>query len=144
MTKNDFIARLETIAGRNLTDFELDQLQIAFGNVTEFVDISEVNNRFAAGKVGYWLYDKATKTWVINMKTGSHEIFAGTLYNIQSDEELWEEDAAEKYIREHYGFFVSGVMNMYIPIKDELYILSAEEVVFDKAKGHLNWRGIRN
>lgn len=148
MTKDDFFTRLESSLGRALTNSELDQLNPPLKtnyrySVPEYLDISEVGARVAEGKAGYWLYDKTTRTWIINMNIGSHEVFTGTLYNIITHQYLWEDDAAEKYIKEHYGFFLSGAMNMYIPIKDEFYNLSAEELIFDKAKGPLNWRGIR-
>jgi hypothetical protein len=148
MEKGDFFARLELFVNRNLTISEIDLLNIplkssdGYGRGIEFLDISEVEDRLAKGDIGYWLYDKTTKTWIVNMTSGGHELLTGCIYDILTDSDEWQEDAAEKYLTEHFGFFVSGSMNNYIPMKDENYILADDEYIFNRAKGRLHWRGI--
>jgi hypothetical protein len=168
MEKQDFYARLAEVIERPLTELETELLDMACeldaaekrrleldveadarstikGRVPEFIPLAEVSTRAAEGSYGYWLYDRRTKTWLIGMSRGTHEHLAGLLHRILTgagDGFFSLDTAAERYIEEHLGFFVSGAMNMYIPIKDEGCVLTDEEQVFDQLKGKLSWRGI--
>lgn len=166
LTKEDFLARIETAVNRPLLDVEKDILSIGEqkvdmsrlqlrldagfidttrGYITEFIDVCDVATRLAEKRIGYWLYDRATKMWVINMERGAHTVFAGALHTILSGGDIVmasSDEDAEKYILEHRGFYVSGAMNMYIPIKDEKMRFTPEEEVFELARGTLGWRGI--
>lgn len=165
MDVNAFYERIEKFINRPLTELEVDFLDIAClpenlerleeglaggwidtlkGKVPEFISLEDVESRLSEGTIGYWLYDRNTKTWIINMNRGSHEHLAGTLYGIFDDntKAYTIERDAEKYIEEQLGFFISGAMNMYIPIKDDRCILTVDEQVFNEAKGPHCWRGI--
>ena len=165
MDKQDFYARLSEVVKRPLTALEVKLLDIACdpedleglkrgvdggwikslkGKVPEFIPLQDAEARLSEGQVNYWLYDRKTQVWLINIAKGHHEHLAGILYGIFTDTDsvCATETNAEKYIEEHYGFFVSGALNMYIPIKDDGCVLTAEEQVFNQAKGSLKWRGI--
>ena len=167
MTKEEFYGHIANITGRPLTERQALRLDCGCepedlegtmrgidggwikslrGKVPEFIPIHNAPARLAEGTIGWWLYDRKSATWIINMNRGTHELMAGALYDVYSDEPSdWINlDAlAEKYIDEGYGCFVSGSMNMYIPIKDDSFILTEHEQVLDRAKGSLKWRGIR-
>ena len=168
MDKQEFYAQISKVVNRPLNKLEINLLDIACepdaddkrrleieveegmrstlkGRIPEFIALNDIPARAAEGNYGYWLYDRNTKTWLIGLSKGTHEHLAGTLYGIMVEGKVsaWGiETAAEKYIEEHLGFFVSGAMNMYIPIKDDGCILTAEEQVFNQVKGNLGWRGI--
>lgn len=156
-----FYERLEAAIGRPIDDEDKDFLNISLrverpatiaryredgedprGLYTEYIPLEHVAARLAEQKIGHWLYDRRLKLWFINLNRGAHEHLMGTLYRLYTGADLWAEEAAEKYILEHYGFFVSGSMNCYIPIKDDHCVLTPEEAIFEKAKGQLAWRGI--
>jgi hypothetical protein len=114
MTKSMFYARLSTVLDRRLTPLELTLLDLACGDTepddVEFILLPEVATRLAEGAVGHWLYDRRTKTWLINLPAGIHVHLMGVLYGIYTEVDLaWDTEVqAERYIEEHYGFFLSG------------------------------------
>lgn len=166
-TRDMFIQRVEQVIGRQLTKSELGTL---VGNVLdfdqemfddykergwldgkssrkflEFHPIEQVPDRVSGKEwdFGYWLYDKKSKVFICNLKLGVHEVLTGTLYNIYQNSEYNDyETGAEKYLDEHYGFYCSGSMNMYIPMKDEKYEFTDEEQIFESIRGRLEWRGV--
>jgi hypothetical protein len=168
MDKQTFYKRLADAIHRPLLPFDIELLNIACeldvddkrrlefevneglrdtikGRIPEFIPLQEVPARASEGNYGYWLYDRRTATWIIGMSRGTHEHLAGLLYGIyngDNDSVFTIEANAEKYIKQHYGFFVSGAANMYIPIKDEGCVLTDDEQIFNQVKGNLQWRGI--
>ena len=165
MNHTEFYQKITDVIHRPLTKLEIEFLDIAClpegleqlkenlkegwietlqGRIPEFVGLDEAKARWSEGPTGLWLYDRNTRTWIIGMKRGSHEHLAGTLYGIynNSTSAFNIEVDAEMYITKHYGFFVSGAFNSYIPIKDDRYVLTPEEQIFEIAKGIRPWRGI--
>lgn len=153
MNKQDFYQKLEQITGRLLDDLEVSLLDnvlqpSAFDRhrTVEFIPIQHAQERAKSGNLGHWLYDRKTQTWIINMGFGSHECLMKILYAIYHNmaDDWFDDEFADEYILQHYGFFLSASMNMYIPIKDDALVLLPEEQVFDlpQVKGKLDWRGI--
>lgn len=168
MSKDEFYARLAAAIGRPLSGLESELLDIACepkahgkrrletatrpehleelrGRIPEFIPLEDVASRAAAGAYGYWLFDRKTQTWLIGLSGGTHELLAGVLYGVlQGDEDavFEHEESAEKYINECCGFFVSGAMNLCVPIKAERYVLEGQERIFEKLKGQLDWRSL--
>ena len=153
MDKLDFYQKLEKIIGRSLDDLEVALLDdvlkpSAFerNRTVEFIPIENAQERATNGNLGHWLYDRKTQTWIINMGFASHECLMKILYAIYTNrtDDWCDDEFAEEYILQHYGFFLSASMNMYIPIKDDKLVLTKEEQVFDlpNVKGRLDWRGI--
>lgn len=113
-----------------------------------YYDLSQVKETSNLDK-SRWLYDRKSKTWIVGI-FGSHEFIVGALYAVYNnllDEDGYAtgmelEEYAEKYVEEGYGFYVSGSMNMWIPIKGDDVHLTEEEQIFNSLKGKLSWRGI--
>lgn len=149
MTQAEFLANVAAAIGRALDDEERSLLAVCLAPIggvdkVEYVDLADAAERYARGKVGLWLYDKRTMVWIVGLQAGAHEQLAATLYGIYNDNPFGRSrESAAKYVQHHYGFYLSGAMNLRVPIKADDYQLSPEEEIFNSAKGGLAWRSVR-
>ena len=157
-----FITRLEATLERPLSDFEHKLLQISLeverpteikyrqedgedirGLYTEYIPLEHAAERYAQGRIGRWLYDRRLKLWFINMNSGAHVQLMATLYRLYENQPYGDSDAmADEYIDKHCGFFVSGALNLYLPVKADDCVLTPDEAIFEQARGRHVWRGI--
>lgn len=153
MNKKEFYLLIEEVINRSLTELEIELLDIVCESdsstyssnciLLEYVHITDMPIRVMRGSCGYWLYDRKTKVALLGLERGLHEQLMSTLYAIYTNSNyLSFEDNAEHYINQCMGFYLSGSLNMHIPIKADQCILSQNEQIFNTSKGKLSWRGI--
>ena len=130
-------------------DIEVENLQLILDNSsTEFHDISEAK-KAVDDPYDNWLYDRVTQTLIVDIEYAHHDQIMAGLYSMYSGNPhgYIDNEAAEKYLTSHYGFFISGARQGYgewHAIKSASYRLDAQEkMVFKGIPFHsLNIAGI--
>lgn len=79
-----------------------------------------------------WVYDRPTKTLLVNLKRGSHEGLTSHLYEIHKGERIsiGSPDNSESYLNEGLGFFLSSASSF--ATKGEGIRLNAQEKIIFK------------
>ena len=97
----------------------------------ELYDIGQARAALArtAFEFDNWHYDRTARVLMVNLRRGSHESLSGALYNAYRgrDAEHQVECAAESFISEGLGWFMSSVSNR--PLKAANVRLDAQEKV---------------